>query len=164
MVSFLVVTIYVLVCLLLLVVVLLQQGKGGDIAAAFGGSSSQTAFGVRAGATVLTRATAILGTLFMLFALGQSIMSREGGGGSVVGNVDAPKPASTTPAAPALPTAPVTPPPGGSSSGAPAAAPGTTPPATPPSGTGRESKPDAKPADAKPDQSKTPPKRGGGGQ
>ena len=34
----------------LLIVVLLQQGKGGDIAAAFGGSSSQTAFGARAGA------------------------------------------------------------------------------------------------------------------
>src|SRR6186713_1466848 len=102
MLYYLMLTIYVLVCLLLLVVVLLQQGKGGDIAAAFGGSSSQTAFGVRAGATVLTRATAILGTLFMLFALGQSIMSREGGGGSVVSGVDTPKPATTTPAAPAL--------------------------------------------------------------
>ena len=59
---------YVLICLLLLVVVLLQQGKGGDIAAAFGGSSSQTAFGARAGATVLTRATTVLGTLFMVGA------------------------------------------------------------------------------------------------
>ncbi len=51
------VTISVLICMLLLVVVLLQQGKGGGIAAAFGGSSSQTAFGARTGATVLTRAT-----------------------------------------------------------------------------------------------------------
>ena len=59
-------TLYIVVCLLLLVVVLLQQGKGGDIAAAFGGSSSQAAFGARAGATVLTRATTILGVLFML--------------------------------------------------------------------------------------------------
>ncbi|HEX7779280.1 MAG TPA: preprotein translocase subunit SecG, partial [Vicinamibacterales bacterium] len=59
---------YVVVCFLLLVVVLLQQGKGGDIAAAFGGASSQTAFGARAGATVLTRATTILGSLFMLGA------------------------------------------------------------------------------------------------
>ena len=45
-----------------------EQGKGGDIAAAFGGASSQTAFGARAGATVLTRATTILGSLFMLGA------------------------------------------------------------------------------------------------
>ena len=47
--------IYVLVCTLLLLVILLQQGKG-DIAAAFGGGSSQSAFGARAGATVLSKA------------------------------------------------------------------------------------------------------------
>ena len=57
--------VYVVVCLLLLVVVLLQQGKGGDIAAAFGGSGSQAAFGARTGATVLTRATTILGTCLL---------------------------------------------------------------------------------------------------
>jgi len=59
MLYYLAAILYVLVCLLLLLVVLLQQGKGGDIAAAFGGSSSQTAFGARAGATVLTRATTV---------------------------------------------------------------------------------------------------------
>ena len=52
-------TLYVVTCLLLLLVVLLQQGKGGDMASAFGGGGSQTAFGARAGATVLTRATTI---------------------------------------------------------------------------------------------------------
>ena len=60
---------YVLSCLLLLLVVLLQQGKGGDMASAFGGGSSQTAFGARAGATVLTRATSVLGVLFMVGAI-----------------------------------------------------------------------------------------------
>ena len=45
-------TFYVLTCLILLMVILLQQGKG-DMAAAFGGGSSQSAFGARAGATVL---------------------------------------------------------------------------------------------------------------
>ena len=59
-----------LVCFLLLLVVLLQQGKGGDMASAFGGGGSQTAFGARAGATVLTKATAVLGVLFMLGAIG----------------------------------------------------------------------------------------------
>ena len=48
-------SLYVLSCLLLLLVVLLQQGKGGDMASAFGGGGSQTAFGARAGATVLTQ-------------------------------------------------------------------------------------------------------------
>ena len=55
MLYYLVVGLYVLVCFLLLLVVLLQQGKGGDMASAFGGGGSQTAFGARAGATVLTR-------------------------------------------------------------------------------------------------------------
>ena len=95
---YLLVSLYVLVCFLLLVVVLLQQGKGGDIAAAFGGSSSQTAFGARAGATFLTRATAVLATLFMLIALTLGVV-RHDGGGSVVSGVDGP----STPAAPGLP-------------------------------------------------------------
>ena len=112
---------YVLVSMLLLVVVLLQQGKGGDIAAAFGGASSQTAFGARAGATVLTRATAVLGTLFLLGALVLSVVGRTQGGGSVVSGVGGPAtPAQTAPALPMPAPAPTTPP---------AAA-----PATPPSG------------------------------
>ena len=82
---YLVVSLYVLICLLLLVVVLLQQGKGGDIAAAFGGSSSQTAFGARAGATFLTRATAVLATLFMLGAFFLGVLGHAGGSSVVSG-------------------------------------------------------------------------------
>jgi len=108
-------TVYVLVCFLLLIVVLLQQGKGGDIAAAFGGGSSQTAFGARAGATVLTRATTILGTLFMLGALTLAIIGQRGGSGSVVGGVPAPAPVQQR--APAPTTPPGTPP--GQPTGAP---------------------------------------------
>ena len=66
---------YVLSCLLLLLVVLLQQGKGGDMASAFGGGGSQTAFGARAGATVLTKATTVLGVLFMLGAIILGVMA-----------------------------------------------------------------------------------------
>jgi preprotein translocase subunit SecG len=106
MLFYVVLTIYVLVSLLLLVVVLLQQGKGGDIAAAFGGASSQTAFGARAGATVLTRATTVLGTLFILGAFVLTLMGRSGGG-SVVSGIDGPAPAQQ--AAPALPTLPAAP-------------------------------------------------------
>ncbi|MEO8480815.1 MAG: preprotein translocase subunit SecG [Acidobacteriota bacterium] len=115
------VALYVLISILLLVVVLLQQGKGGDMAAAFGGASSQTAFGARAGATVLTRATTILGTLFLLGAFGLTLMGRHGGG-SVVSGVAAPAvptqqtapalpmPLATTPAAPTTnPPTPATP-------------------------------------------------------
>jgi preprotein translocase subunit SecG len=68
---------YVVVCLFLLVAVLMQQGKGGDIASAFGGSGSQTAFGARAGASVLTRATTVLGAMFMVGAMTLAIMGQS---------------------------------------------------------------------------------------
>ena len=77
MLSVLLTVLYVVVCLLLLVAVLMQQGKGGDIAAAFGGSGSQTAFGARAGASVLTRATTVLGAMFMVGAMTLAIMGQS---------------------------------------------------------------------------------------
>jgi len=90
-------TLYVVICLVLLLVVLLQQGKGGDIAAAFGGSGSQTAFGARAGATLLSRVTAVCAALFMIGALVLAILGQRGPG-SVVGGGPPPPPA-TVPAA-----------------------------------------------------------------
>ena len=82
-------TFYVFVCLVLLLVILLQQGKGGDMASAFGGGSSQTAFGARAGATVLTRATTVLGALFMLGAIILGVYGQRGPG-SVLSGVKGP--------------------------------------------------------------------------
>src|SRR5438045_5930661 len=102
-VYFLFSTLYVIVCFLLLMVILLQQGKG-DMAAAFGGGSSQSAFGARAGATALSKATAILAVLFMVGALALAIMGQRGPG-SLVSGAAAPK---SSPAAPAKP--PVKPP------------------------------------------------------
>jgi preprotein translocase subunit SecG len=81
MLYYFVATVYVLVCFLLLIVVLLQQGKGGDMASAFGGGGSQTAFGARQGATVLSKATAILGGLFMIGALGLAYLGNTGSSG-----------------------------------------------------------------------------------
>ena len=89
MLYYLVATLYVLSCFLLLLVVLLQQGKGGDMASAFGGGGSQTAFGARAGATVLTRASTILGALFMIGAIVLGILGQQGPG-SLIRGVNAP--------------------------------------------------------------------------
>src|ERR1044071_841903 len=103
---YLVSTIYVIVCLLLLLVVLLQQGKGGDMASAFGGGGSQTAFGARAGASVLTRATTVLGVLFMLGALLLAIVGQRGPGSLLSGEpgaAPAPAPASAPATPPAKP-------------------------------------------------------------
>ena len=102
MLYYLVVTLYVLSCLLLLLVVLLQQGKGGDMASAFGGGGSQTAFGARAGATVLTRASTILGVLFMLGAIMLSIMGQRGPS-SLLRGVANPAPAQQQQPAPQQP-------------------------------------------------------------
>ena len=50
-------TFFVMNCLVLIIVVLLQSGKAADLAGAFGGAGSQTAFGPRGAATVLSQAT-----------------------------------------------------------------------------------------------------------
>ena len=75
-------TIHVLVCLFLIIVVLLQSGKAADLAGAFGGMGSQTVFGPRGSATVLSRATTIAAGLFMLTSLTLSIMATRQGGGA----------------------------------------------------------------------------------
>jgi preprotein translocase subunit SecG len=67
--------VHILVCLFLIIVVLLQSGKAGDISSAFGGMGSQTAFGPRSGATLLTRATTTSAILFMVTSLSLTILS-----------------------------------------------------------------------------------------
>ncbi len=103
MLYYVVVTVYVLVCLILIGVILLQQGKGGDIANAFGGGGSQAAFGARSGATLLTRVTAVLAILFVVLSLTLTAWGQRGGS-SVVGGIAAPAP-QPLPAVPA-PVAP----------------------------------------------------------
>jgi preprotein translocase subunit SecG len=58
--------IHVLACLILMFVVLLQQGRGGGLGAAFGGGAASQVFGGRGAGNILTRATAICATTFML--------------------------------------------------------------------------------------------------
>src|SRR5215471_491881 len=80
--------VHILVCLFLIIVVLLQSGQSGDIAAAFGGMGSQTAFGPRGAATVLTKATTWCAVIFMLTSITLSIVaSRKGGPTSVLQGV-----------------------------------------------------------------------------
>jgi preprotein translocase subunit SecG len=84
MIIFLVV-IHVIVCIFLIGVVLLQQGKSADLAGAFGGVGSQTAFGPRGAANLLTRLTTWGAILFMLISLALTIlMARSSGEKSVL--------------------------------------------------------------------------------
>lgn len=83
--------VHVFVCIFLVVVVLLQSGQSGDIAAAFGGMGSQTAFGPRGAATVLTKATTWCAIIFMITSIALSVLaSRKTGSGSVLQNYKAP--------------------------------------------------------------------------
>jgi preprotein translocase subunit SecG len=78
----LVTVIHVIVCLILVVVVLLQSGKAADLAGAFGGMGSQTVFGPRGSATVLSKATTISAILFMITSMTLSILATRGGSGT----------------------------------------------------------------------------------
>jgi len=95
-------TFFVLNCLVLIIVVLLQSGKAADLAGAFGGAGSQTAFGPRGAATVLSQATTWCAVMFMVCAMALALRSERsvGGGNSVIYNSS--KPASK-PAAPLTP-------------------------------------------------------------
>lgn len=62
-------TFFVMNCLVLIIVVLLQSGKAADLAGAFGGAGSQTAFGPRGAATVLSQATTWCAVMFMVCSL-----------------------------------------------------------------------------------------------
>lgn len=71
---------HVLICFFLIIVVLLQSGKAADLAGAFGGMGSQTAFGPRGSATVLSKATRVAAALFMITSLTLAIYATRRGG------------------------------------------------------------------------------------
>ena len=91
-------TIHVIVCLFLIIVVLLQSGKAADLAGAFGGMGSQTAFGPRGAATVLSKATTASAVLFMVTSLSLAILYTRAGGGAGSSVLDKAPAAQTTPA------------------------------------------------------------------
>ena len=124
---YLVLTLHVIACLFLIGVVLLQQGKGQDLASAFGGGGTQTAFGPRGSATVLSRATTILAGLFMVTSLALSIVRPRTGG--VLDQVA--EPAAATSPSPAASTAPPPTTVPASNANTPASAPAEAPPSSP---------------------------------
>ena len=77
--------IHVIVCVFLIGVVLLQQGRSADLAGAFGGQGSQTAFGPRAAANVLTRLTTWSAVIFMVTSISLTVLyARSSGSHSVL--------------------------------------------------------------------------------
>jgi preprotein translocase subunit SecG len=98
---------FVLNCLVLIIVVLLQSGKAADLAGAFGGAGSQTAFGPRGAATILSQATTWCAIMFMVCALAMVVKVDSGLGGStgssVLEKVSKPAPKTMPTPAPSQP-------------------------------------------------------------
>ncbi len=129
--------IHVIVCFFLMVVVLLQSGKAADLAGAFGGMGSQTAFGPRGSATVLSRATTVAAAVFMVTSLTLAILATRNSGttGSVLEKQKAPAKTTATPAPATTPNGNTSVPLPGIPSAPAQAAPGQTAPAAPGQGT-----------------------------
>ena len=100
--------IHLLVCFFLILVVLLQTGKGADLAGAFGVGGSQTAFGARGAATLLSKLTTISAIVFMITSFTLAIFANRQGG-SVVS--DEPSTQSVPALPPTIPDSQPTPPP-----------------------------------------------------
>src|SRR5574342_558228 len=96
---YLIIFLHIVACLFLIAVVLLQQGKGQDLASAFGGGGTQTAFGPRGSANVLTRATTILAGVFMVTSLALTMLRPQSS--SVLDKIPAASPSPAVSAAPA---------------------------------------------------------------
>jgi preprotein translocase subunit SecG len=126
---------FVLNCLVLIIVVLLQSGKAADLAGAFGGAGSQTAFGPRGAATILSQATTWCAIMFMVCAMAMVVKVDRSveQGGSILEKYSKPAPAKTAPA-PANP--------------AQSPAPATQQPAVPQSTAPQQQQPPATPAPA----------------
>ncbi len=92
--------VHVVVCFFLIIVILLQSGKAADLAGAFGGMGSQTAFGPRGSATLLSKATTIATVVFMVTSFSLSIIATKNQGS---GTGTALQRHSTTTSAPVTP-------------------------------------------------------------
>ncbi len=92
----LLVALHVIICIFLIISVLLQSGRKADLSA-FGGFSTQTLFGPRGTATLLSKITTALAILFMVTSLSLWIFSAKGPS-SVVAKTKANTTQTTNPA------------------------------------------------------------------
>jgi preprotein translocase subunit SecG len=120
--------VHIIVCFVLILVIMLQSGSAADLAGAFGGAGSQTAFGPRGAATLLSKATTWCAIMFMVTSFTLSVKRSpedadvSGGSSSVLEQTQKSAPANAKPA----PTTPVIPVPG--QNGAPVSVPVQPPP------------------------------------
>jgi preprotein translocase subunit SecG len=73
--------VFIIVAILLVLLVLVQNEEGDSLGGIFAGGSS-SAFGSRSG-NVLTKATSVLGTLFLILSLGLALVNKSSNGSGV---------------------------------------------------------------------------------
>ena len=97
-VPFVLYAVHIVLCFLLVGVVLMQSGKAADLAGAFGGSGSQTAFGPRGAATILSKMTTWCFVMFLLTTVSLTLRQSRVGptGSSVLERTQQPAPAPTS--------------------------------------------------------------------
>ena len=109
--------VHILSATCIVALVLIQRGKGADAGAGFGAGASGTVFGARGATTALSRATAVLATVFMVTSLTLAYMGTRSGAApaesaleKLAGEGDKTSqptaPATSTPQVPSVPAAP----------------------------------------------------------
>ena len=71
------VVLHLMLAIGIVTLVLLQHGKGADAGAAFGSGASATVFGAKGSASFLSRATAIMATLFFVSSMALAYFSSQ---------------------------------------------------------------------------------------
>jgi len=90
--------------------VLIQHGRGADAGAAFGSGASATVFGARGSGSFLSRATAVLATLFFLTSMALAYYASQAGKvEDLMDGVEQQEPAQEVPSVD-VPAVPVPPP------------------------------------------------------
>jgi preprotein translocase subunit SecG len=83
------IVLHIVVALAIIGLVLLQHGKGADMGSGFGGGASGSLFGATGSANFLSRATAVLATVFFLLSLGLAYLATNRGAVQPGGVMDA---------------------------------------------------------------------------
>jgi len=71
-------TLIVLICLFMICLILIQRGKGGGLAGAFGGVGGSSAFGTKSG-DVFTRVTMIVAAVWIVLSMILVVLYNQGG-------------------------------------------------------------------------------------
>ena len=108
-----IVVVHVLIALAIIGLVLLQHGKGADMGSGFGGGASGSLFGATGSANFLSRATAVLATVFFLTSLGLAYLASDKPRADAGTVMDGAKPGAQAPAAGDIPKPSALTPPGG---------------------------------------------------